>query len=435
MKEFLWPLFHYVLTERAFRQLHSWIVPRRRPQVSHALHLSHSQLVYPKMTFVDDVADSLDKVLSTISFYSESHKDGIIALFLLFGVIITFTGKALIRPTVFLLGFLPTSTIMTSFGVALVADMTKSDSSPPVYVPFVQVAIVLTSLILGILVGIVMVRLLFRVTIFLICGVSGAVMVATIYLLLMQPSNSRNALSVWYACMLLAAIVAALLSVTYPSAAIILGTSFDGAALAVISVSRFLGHRPVVFNPLLPTPSPTAPSPSPSLPPSSKSIDNWWAMSYAIAVLILAIFGAVTQYRVAVADRIVAQHSQEKRRRSRPQETSIMEPGPPVLLQLPSNTEVEDEYASTVANGSPSEKRSHKFPTHFLNPSRFLLPPSQDQERVTVIEPSTPTSHSGNNSMYSAPQSSLAVYGSTDQQDAQYSVIHNLGAQPLNHST
>lgn len=372
------------------------------------------------MTVVDDVIDALDNVFSTISLYSKSHQDGSTALILLFGVIIVFTGKALLRPTVFLLGFLPTSTVMSSFGIALVADITDHASSPNKFVIYVDVIIIIISLILGLLVGVVMVRLLLRVTTFVICGASGAVMVALVYLFFIHPPTSRNVLFVWYAVMLLAVIVTALLSVTYPDTAIILGTSFDGAALAVASMARFLGHRPTLFHPFSASPTPSSAPPG-SAPPSIDHADNWWAMSYAVTLLILAAFGSATQYRIVSAERLVARDAEQRRQQYQPLSIHTLDSSRPLA----------DQYLfSTVVEDLPVDKVTGQIQTNH-DSSEFLLPSSNGEERITVTEPPTPTHNSPGYPGNHRYQTSHPKYGSNNTEDAQYSVIYNLGAQPL----
>lgn len=382
------------------------------------------------MDFVEEVADSVNNLFSTILSYANSHRDGIIALLLMFGIVLSFTGKAVIRLTVFLLGFIPTTTVMTTFGVALITDLNPHSSSSK-YVIVAQVLVVVVSLFLGVLVGFVMVRLLFRVTTFLICGASGAIMVCIIYLLFLRPSHSRSGLFVWYAFMLLAAVIAALLSVSYPDSAVILGTSIDGAAIAVMCIAWFLGHRPTVFDPIRSSPSPipspiSSPIPSPSALPAHSSNDELWAMVYAFSVILLAIFGAITQYRISTANEIVAEYTGQQRRRAQAERDSYHDTSVIVPLRQDQGTEV--YTTATLVEGAPTDKSALRMPTRFVNPSRYLMPPSSDnnQERVTIIEPPGSNSPGGNSNNNSYP-----IYGATEVEDAQYSVMHNLGAQPL----
>lgn len=383
------------------------------------------------MDFVNDVAGSVNNLLSSITSYADSHRDGIVALLLMFGLILSFTGKAVIRLTVFLLGFLPAATVMTTFGVALITDLTSTQSPPSKYAQFGKVIVILISLILGFLVGFVMVRLLFRVTTFLICGASGAIVVAIVYLLFLQPSHSRNGMFVWYAFMILAGVIAALLSVSYPDSAVILGTAFDGAAVAVISIAWFLGHRPTVFDPVVATPSPIpspVPSPSTPLPHSDSSVEELWAMAYAFSIIFLAIFGAITQYRIATANEIVAEYTGQRRRRNDAHRNARYDDAS-VIVPVHHGSGADTYTTATLVESASGDKSSLRMPTHFVNPSRFLLPPnSNDQERVTIIEPPASNSPGGNSNP------SYTAYGATDTDDAQYSVMHNLGAQPLTDS-
>lgn len=349
------------------------------------------------MSVVDNVANSADDVFSNISSYAKSHGDGIIALCLLVGVVIAFSGRILLRPTVFLLGFVPTATSVTAFGVAVVAD--HSTGSAARYNPIFEALVVLFAIALGLAVGIVMVRLLFRVATFLLCGGFGAVLVLIVYMLLLQPATSRNGLLVWYAAMILAGLLTALLSVRYPDTAVILGTSFDGAALAVFSVARFLGHQPHLLSAV-----------PPGNAPLSSSIDHWWSIAYAVATVLLALFGALAQRRVALADHIIAErHTQRVTTH---------------LLLPDANAAPFGSSGADEADGRNGRARG------LVRRPRYLVDAGEEHRQlVTVIEP--PRSPSYRRSGSQSPPLPPHGYGATGSQDAQYSVVHNLGAEPL----
>lgn len=363
-----------------------------------------------KMTVVDDVASLADSVFSTITSYAASHEDGMVALLLLAGAIITFAGRTLLEPTVFLLGFVPTCTSITAFGIALVADQDKRVQ--PTYVSVLQSLVVVFALILGVLVGVVMVRMLCGVFVFLLCAVFGAILIAIVYFLAMQPAISHNGLIVWYAAMALAAIVTALISVKYPKTGVILGTSLDGAALAVFSVAHFLGHQPRILE----VPPPEGALPQDVVP--NDAIDHWWGASYAIFTLLLAMFGVIIQRRVAKAELVVSKHPAASSSDQRPVSTTAEQAdrlhySPPAVT---SDTHVGADYFSASA-------------PQYRMPARYLLPSSEEQQQlVTVIEPPRSPAHRRNNSQSSIPSN---TYGATDSQDVSYSVIQNLGADPL----
>lgn len=352
------------------------------------------------MTVVDDIATSADNVLSNVANYAETHSEGITALLLLLGVVITFSGRILLRPTVFLLGFAPTTSSITAFGVALLAD--HSSGWARHYQVIFQMLVFLFALSMGLLVGIVMVRLLFRVVTFLLCGGLGAVLVLIFHMLILQPAGSQNALLVWYAAMILAGLITALISVGYPETTVILGTSFDGAALAVFSVARFLGHRPRL---LAPTGSESA--------IGWDAMEHWWAISYGVAAILLALFGAMAQRRVAIADAIMESASRQ-----------VVSVTTPLLFHedLRGDADITD-----VTDAPRGVNKRLSMPVRPR--SRYLLPSVDDSRQVvTVIEP--PRSPAYRRSGSQSPPA-FSAYGAADVEDAQYSVVHNLGAEPL----
>lgn len=306
------------------------------------------------MAVMTSVTDNANMLWSTITAYAASHHDGIVALLLFTGVIISFSGRTLLRPTVFLLGFVPSAITVSALGLALVQDESPSNMS------LLECIVLLVGFAVAILVGIVMLRLLFRIATFLLCAGFGAVLVLVSHLFLFEPATDQNALILLYAIMLLAALVAGLFSVSYPDTGIILGTAFDGSAMSVFCLARFLGHRPPVL----------------STVPVGTQVSTWWSIGYGSAVLILGIFGAMTQRQVAKADAIIAKAAE---------------------------TGAEDENASYAIS-------DHEH----LNLLGSVEPPR-----------TPPYMRSGHNS----PGNS--GYGAVDQEDTQYSVVHNLGAAPL----
>lgn len=243
------------------------------------------------MTVLDKVSGPASALFTTISEYADSHHDGLVALSLFVGVVITFSGRTLLRPTVFLLGFIPTTITTMALALALVHDENPTQTS------LLEGVAVTISLIVGILVGVIMLRLLFGIATFVLCAGFGAVLVFVFHLFLLEPAQDQNAFFLLYAIATLAGLVSGLFSVSYPDTGIILGTSFDGSALAVFSLARFLGHQPAFS--------------TPEEEPDDSTV--WWGIGYGAATILLAVFGALTQRQVAAADEILAQAAAQKR--------------------------------------------------------------------------------------------------------------------------
>lgn len=311
------------------------------------------------MTVVDSVTGTADTLLSNVNSYAANHQDGIVALLLFTGVVIAFAGRTLLRPTVFMLGFIPATTTVITFGIAFAQDQ------KPDHVSILEGLAIGLGLLSGILVGVIMVRLLFHIATFLLCAGFGVVIVFVIHLFLLKPVVDQSEQYILYFAATFAALLAGFFSVSYSELGIILGTSFDGAALAVFSLARFLGHRPTFLPESV----------------SGKDVSPWWAVGYGTATLLLGLFGTLTQRQVAIADQIIAQDA-ENRKMIRSRHTgsdSVLDP-----------TEVDP---------------------------LLHLPPDT---------PATPPYHIGADSP--APASG---YGTIENDDSQYSVVHNLGAPAL----
>lgn len=308
----------------------------------------------------DSVSAYVGTVFSNFNKYLSAHHDGIVAVSLFAGVIMTFTGHTLLNPTVFLLGFLPSFVTIAAFSFAFIDE--TNPANPNVF----QVIAIILAIVVATIVGILVMRLLFRIVIFFICAAFGAVLVLTVNLFLLEPSVGPNALVFLYSFVILAALFAGLFSVSYPETGIILGTSFDGAAVAVFSLARFLGHRPRFLSQI----------------PKDTQIPPVWAIGYAATTLILAAFGAVTQRQLATASKLIR--------------------------------------ASADLSKSPSDNNINSANMDVINEQQNLLPYLIEPPRTPVYEraalPPPVLTHS---------------YGAADQDDSQYSVIHNLGAEPL----
>lgn len=314
------------------------------------------------MTVIESVSDSANSLFNAINQYAEGHHDGLVALALFAGVVIAFSGRTLLKPTVFLLGFVPSTITIIALGLAIVQD------ENPEHVSVLEGITIALALVAGILVGVIMLRLLFRIATFVLCAGFGAVVVLVFHLFLLEPAVGKNAKFILYATAIFAALIAGLFSVSYPETGIILGTSFDGAALAVFSLARFLGHRPDVL-------AEAAKSPEDSV---------WWAVGYGIATLLLGVFGALTQRQVAVADAIIAREAERKK-----------------------------------------QGNDHEYDPMAQNP--YMGIPGEGDHLLGMAEP--PRTPPYMRSSVDSPAAS--GYGALDNEDTQYSVVHNLGAAPL----
>lgn len=323
----------------------------------------------PAMTVVDTVSGTADSLLSSLNSYAASHHDGVVALMLCVGLIVSFCGRSLLGPTVFLLGFIPTFAVFTALGFAFAEEISSENLS------WLQGLSVLLSVIVAVLVGIVMLRLLFNIATFVLCAGFGAVMVFVAHLFLLEPAaGNPSGEFLLYAAAVVAALASGLLSLVYPEMSIILGTSFDGAAVAIYCLARFLGHRPDVFGNAAPA------------TPDVASV--WWAIAYGSATLILGLGGAVMQRRVALADGLIARAAAD---RAQAHAASADDND--------GYTAIPDE-ALDGSLGSDGGRDGHHAYSAFARP-RKGGPDAQAREG----------------------------YGSVD--DSVYSVVHNLGAAPL----
>lgn len=231
---------------------------------------------------MDTVADNAGELASTVSSFVDSHQDGIVALALLLAVAVTLTGRLMLRPTVFMIGFLPTFFFCASLGYSAFCDRSKAESCRPGTAAPAVLALV--ALAFGAVAGIVMLRLLFALAIFAMTAASGVVLVAVIHVLLLQP-DSGGAEVIMFSAAIAAGLVAGLLSLAYPEVMIIVGTSIDGAAIAIFALAHFLRNEPDVLGTVMKGKSPM------------------WNVSYAICTVFLATYGMLIQLRVAAAER------------------------------------------------------------------------------------------------------------------------------------
>lgn len=248
---------------------------------------------------MDTVAGSAGSLASSVASWSSEHEDGLIALALLCATCVTFAGRTLLRPTVFLLGFIPASVFVCNIGLSLFPGAASDDAAAatsaaaegaaetakatPASTAFPGIVIA-ASVVVGIVAGTIMLRLLFMLATFAITAASGAVLVLIVHVLLLQP-DTKSGEVVLFTVAVAAALVTGMLSLAYPKRMIIFGTAFDGAAIAIFALAHFLGNEPDILGTVT----------------SEKSV--LWSVGYAIASIVLGLYGTYIQIRVARAEK------------------------------------------------------------------------------------------------------------------------------------
>lgn len=270
---------------------------------------------------MDNVTGAAGDLVSSVGTYVDTHRDGIVALTLICATAVTFSGRTLLRPTVFVTGFLPTFAFFSSIGYSLLPDSQRiSSSNQPRTLPSV---VVLIALLLGILAGVIMLKLLFALATFLITAMSGAVLVFLVHTFLLQALTS-NGQVVIATFAVVTAMITGVLSLVYPRSMIILGTAFDGAAVSVYTLSHFLGHQPNVLG-------------------TQESVEEpLWSVGYAVATFVLAAYGAYVQLRVAATERTP--------NAKRSESNSNVDENDPILSTYGS---VDGDYSKANALGAP----------------------------------------------------------------------------------
>lgn len=260
-------------------------------------------------------------LVDSVGEYVDTHQDGIIALCLTCATAVTFSGRTLLRPTVFLSGFLPTFGFFSSIGYSLLPEPQRilDDNRIRVFPSL----IVIVALLLGVLAGMIMLKVLFALATFLITAMSGAVLVFLVHVLLLQTlTSSGQVILATFA--VVAAMITGVVSLVYPRTMIIIGTAFDGGACTVYSLSHFLGHQPRVFG-------------------SQTSVEApLWALGYSLATFVLAAYGIYVQLLVAATE--TARNTKKVDVQSNLDETEPL---------LPTYGSVDGDYGKSNALGAP----------------------------------------------------------------------------------
>ncbi len=222
------------------------------------------------------VSGAAGTLSSLVTKFASDHRKGIDALLIVGGMIVALCGRVILRPVVFLLGFSPTLALFASVGLSIVADSVKVRTGT-------YEAIALgVAFVLALLVGLVMLKVLFRVAVFAICASMGVVLVLNLSLYF--PSHSYNEL-IRDAIAGVVAILTGMLSTYACETTVIFGTSFDGAALVTFALAGFMGHRPALIDLKNAPEEPHA-----------------WMVFYATFLMCLALFSVFMQLRLAAAE-------------------------------------------------------------------------------------------------------------------------------------
>jgi hypothetical protein len=219
---------------------------------------------------------------TTASEFVDTHEDGIVGLAMLFSAVVTMSGRTVLKPTVFMLGFFPTLCYALTVGRSVLCAQASGGACPTV-AP-IPALVVVASLILGVVAGVIMLRLLFALATFVITGASGAVVVLIVHVLLMRAGSSGDEV-ILFTVAVAAALLAGVLSLAYPETMIIVGTAFDGAAMAIFALAHFLGHEPDVLGTV------------------TRGRSVLWNVAYATAAIMFGVYGTVIQMRVAASER------------------------------------------------------------------------------------------------------------------------------------
>jgi hypothetical protein len=229
---------------------------------------------------MDGVADAAGAISSSVANYADTHQDGIIALALMCGTAVVFCGRTLLRPTVFMIGFIPTVAFFASIGYSLLPESSFTAPASSDIAHVLPVVVGIASVALGVLAGIIVNRLLFALATFIVTAASGVVFVLIAHAFLLQPVTSSGQVILFTAAVV-AALVTGMLSLIYPRIMVILGTAFDGAAIAVLSVAHFLGNGSDAF-----------------MGTATALESPWWALGCSIATVVLGSYGVMIQMRV-----------------------------------------------------------------------------------------------------------------------------------------
>lgn len=220
---------------------------------------------------------------NVVYIFVNNHQEGLIALVLLVASIVTFSGRTLLKPAVFLLGFLPAFFFFASVALDYFCSSVADAACPNIASPL-PIGAGLLSFLLGIIAGTLVLRLLFSLATFFICGASGVILVLIVHILLLQPQSNAGDVFL-YAASVASALFMGIMSLTYLDLMIIVGSAIDGAAIAMYALLHFFGAQPDIRGQV-----------------SSGEGSVLLTLVYAVGVIAISSYGIFVQLRTAAAD-------------------------------------------------------------------------------------------------------------------------------------
>lgn len=234
----------------------------------------------------DSVANSTvnnwDTAWSVVTNFNKEHHAGLEALCIVVGLVVAFCGRVILRPVVFMGGFLPFFGLCWSAGHSLF-----NDNDPDVFSQ-TEIYVMVAALIAGLILGFGILKVFFNGAVVLICGTMGGVLVlvASLYLPRLPYENAETVLALAGLC---GFCVCAGLALCHRETMAIFGTAFDGTALATYFLADFMGKQPK----FLPS-------------EDDQGLSHAWRAFYATFVIGLGLFASLMQLRLYGAEQTAA---------------------------------------------------------------------------------------------------------------------------------
>lgn len=232
---------------------------------------------------MEDKSTSAGDLANVVYIFASNHEEGLVAAVLLVATIVTLTGRTLLKPTVFLLGFLPFFSFFASAAFYYFCASTTTATCLNFHSPL-QICAALVSFVLGIVAGVLVLQRLFPLATFFLIGVAGVILVLVAHILLLQPRPNLGDVF-FYAVAVAAALIMGIMSLYNLGLMIVIGSAIDGAAIAMYALLHFFGVEPSVLG---------------QVPGAEGSL--LWTLVYGVGVIFLSCYGTFVQLRMAAAD-------------------------------------------------------------------------------------------------------------------------------------
>lgn len=289
------------------------------------------------MAPIDLVTSATGTFISDLQHVVLDHESALTAFGLACGIIICFAGRVLIRPLIFLLGSLPTTVFVAYVILAIFepeAHVTVDFGHPTTLLVIAS----LLGVLCGIAVGWITLRILFTLVIFMLGILFGALTFATIYITILRAVFKSIPDLIFYGAVAMTSLVMGFFSLNYVPRMLIISTAFDGALLSSFFFGQFLGDFP-----------------NPGKLNGGLETEGYiHAAGYVVMMVVLGIFGAHNQFRVAHASGAFA----EEERKIQRENAAVDEEKEPLIGDVESGEK------------SPSPKRN----SDPLNARRFTSP-------------------------------------------------------------